>query len=83
MSVGFIEVDPVGRRVVHHKIDQVGNNLTRALAWCDRHQEPVWIYGDGSFRCWWEDITGHKQHLPEFGPDDHEIVAGPWEGIEQ
>lgn len=79
MATGFIEVDRSTRRVVHHKIDQVGNNLTRTLMWCDRHQEPVWVFGDGSFRCWWDNITRHKQHLPECGPEDHEIVAGPWE----
>lgn len=76
---GFIEVDPESRDVVFHQVDQVGNNLTKRLVWCARHQEPVWLYGDGSFGCWWEDITGHKQHLAEFGPEDHEIVAGPWE----
>ncbi len=79
MSVGYIDVDPTSRHLVHHQIDQVGNNITRTLAWCDRHLTPVWVYGDGSFCCWWEDVTGHKQHLAMNGPEDHDVVPGPWE----
>lgn len=74
---GFIEV--IGGRVTHHQIDQVGNNLTKVLAWCEIHYQPAWVYGDGSFVCWWEHITGNKQHIKGCGPEDHEIGPGPWE----
>ena len=78
MSVGFVETG-IGNRVTHHQIDRVGNNLTRTLAWCERHQEPAWVYGDQSFVCWWEYVTGHRQHLKDCGPEDHDIIPGPWE----
>lgn len=77
MSAGFITVED--GVVIHHQIDRVGNDLTRRLAWCAIHLQPAWVYRDGSFVCWWEDITGHKQHLSSCGPEDHEIEPGPWE----
>lgn len=75
---GFIEVDDLSR-LIEHKIDFVGNNLTRTLAWCQEHNEPVWVYSDQSFVCWWEWVTGHRQHLKDCGPEDHDVVPGPWE----
>lgn len=43
--------------LVRNKIDDVGNNLTCRLHWCDTHHEPVWIYGDGSYCCPHDQIT--------------------------
>lgn len=67
----FIGVMPTGR-VVRYKVDQVGNDLTARLAWCDTHHEPVWVYGDDSYECPHDRIT-------EVRSDDHAIVNAPWE----
>jgi hypothetical protein len=78
----LVDVDGDGNLVVH-AIDAVGNNVTHRLAWCAEHHEPVFVYDDGSLRCWWEDMTGHH------GPEHHRVVPlhvsaapdeqGPWE----
>jgi len=59
-------------RVQRYKVDQVGNDLSTTLMWCNTHHEPVWIYGDGSYQCPYDTIV-------EVRSDDHEIVAPPWE----
>lgn len=46
--------------------------VLRRLAWGETHNEPAWVYSDGSKGCWWEATIGA-------GSDDHSIVAGPWE----
>ena len=70
-TVQVVVAPPLGR-VIRYKRDQVGNDLTAVLMWCDMHHEPVWVYGDGSFEC---------PHAVTIGwsPDEHPIVAGPWE----
>lgn len=75
----FIEVYEGTNTLVLHQLDQVGNDLTKRLAWCTEHNEPAWVYNDGSFVCWWEHITGEKQHLKGCGPEQHSIEPGPWE----
>jgi hypothetical protein len=66
-------------RLVVNTIDQVGNELTHTLMWCEEHHQPVWLYGDGSFVCWWEDRTGHRQNLTGWGcgPEFHTVVDLP------
>lgn len=59
-------------RVVRYKVDQVGNDLTAVLRWCETHIDPVWVYSDGSFECPHDQIT-------EVHSDDHAIVDAPWE----
>lgn len=86
MSAGYLELDDEGQ-LVHHQIDRVGNNLTKTLMWCAAHCEPAWVYGDGSFSCWWEHITGRHQHLSGWGcgPEFHDVVAladAPQSGVE-
>lgn len=65
-------------RLVRYDRDQVGNDVTAALRWCDDHAEPVWVYGDGSFQCPQEAVV--RGHFG-FSSDDreHHIVNGPWE----
>lgn len=29
----------------------------RVLHWCTEHKEPVWVYNDGSWACWWQAIV--------------------------
>lgn len=59
-------------RVTRTKTDQVGNNLTAHLAWCETHLEPVWVFDDGSFGCPYDCVT-------EMHSDDHAIGLPPWE----
>lgn len=49
-GVRFVTVDD-GGVITRHAVDQVNNNLTAVLRWCETHVEPVWVYGDGSFEC--------------------------------
>ncbi len=28
--------------------------INAKLKWCEKHQEPVWVYTDGSFTCVWQ-----------------------------
>lgn len=70
-TVQVLVVPPLGR-VIRYKVDQVGNDLTATLMWCDLHHEPVWVYGDGSFECPHERIVG-------WSPHEHPIVTPPWE----
>lgn len=67
----YVAVVPPLGRVVRYSKDQVGNDLTAALQWCDLHDEPVWIYGDGSFCCPHERVVEVAE--------DHLIVTPPWE----
>jgi hypothetical protein len=62
---------PLGR-VIRYDKDAVGNDLTATLLWCDRHQEPVWVFGDGSYTC-------PHERVVEFNTDNHRIVTPPWE----
>ncbi len=64
-------VTPAGR-VVRYKRDQVGNDLTAHLAWCETHSEPVWVYGDLSWECPHTIAVG-------WSPDAHRITSPPWE----
>ena len=27
--------------------------MDKVLKWCVYHKEPVWMFNDGSWRCWW------------------------------
>jgi hypothetical protein len=67
-----VVVVPDTRRVIRYKKDQVGNDLTAVLSWCETHREPVWVYDDGSYECPWTRITLNRTA-------EHMIVAGPWE----
>lgn len=67
-----IVVTPDRNRVVRYKVDAVGNDLTAVLRWCETHNEPVWVYDDGSFTCPHDRIT-------EVHTDDHDLIDGPWE----
>jgi hypothetical protein len=67
-----VEVVPPLHRVVRYKRDMVGNDLTATLAWCDTHQEPVWLYGDGSYTC-------PHEWIIEWNDGSHVLVAPPWE----
>ncbi len=29
----------------------------RRMKWCEAHNEPVWVYNDGSWSCWWQSIV--------------------------
>lgn len=64
-------VTPAGR-VVRYKRDEVGNDLTAHLAWCETHSEPVWVYGDLSWECPHDVIV----QCPSY---NHRIAAPPWE----
>jgi len=68
-GVRFVEV--VDGVVVRRAIDQVYNNLTATLAWCETHVEPVWVYGDGSYTCPHESTVG-------WNPDGHIIGQLPF-----
>lgn len=68
-----LAVMPSGR-VVRYRTDQVGNNLDAHLAWCDTHNEPIWVFGDGSFTCPHDLVVGGTT-LP------HLIVTAPWERV--
>ena len=68
-----LAVMPSGR-VVRYKKDAVGNDLSAVLRWCQTHNEPLWVYGDGSFTCPHERIVG-------WSPDEHVIVDAPWEDL--
>lgn len=35
---------------------------TRRLVWCTEHDEPAWLYSDGSWSCWHEDVVGRILH---------------------
>ena len=61
-----------GAHIVRHAVDQVGNDLTCVLAWCNTHVEPVWVYGDGSFQCPHDLVVGWDSD------GGHEIIAFPW-----
>lgn len=39
----------------------------RTLCWCNTHEEPGWLYSDGSKACWWESIV-------ETSTDEHDLV---------
>jgi hypothetical protein len=67
-----VVVVPDGRRVICYKRDQVGNDLTCVLRWCSTHDEPTWVYDDGSFSCPHELSVG-------WSPDPHELTDAPWE----
>lgn len=67
-----VVVVPDTRRVIRYKRDQVGNDLIAVLRWCSTHDEPLWVYDDGSFGCPHEATVG-------WNPDGHEITDGPWE----
>ena len=73
-GVHLVEVH--GGSLVVHALDVCNNNLTHTLAWCAEHHQPVWVYGDGSFSCWWEDVTGHHQHMDGWGcgSEFHRVV---------
>lgn len=66
-----IAVMPSGR-VVRYKVDQVGNDLTATLRWCETHSEPVWVYSDGSFTC-------PHDLIVEVHNDNHTLTDAPWE----
>jgi hypothetical protein len=68
-----IVVVPDSRRVVRYKRDAVGNDLTAVLRWCSTHDEPLWVYDDGSHTCPHEMIVG-------WSPDEHDLTDAPWEG---
>lgn len=67
-----VVVSPVNRRVIRHRVDQVGNDLTAVLRWCSTHHEPVWQYGDGSSECPHVRIVGWDQGACE-------LTDAPWE----
>lgn len=69
--VQVVVAAPLGR-VVRYKRDQVGNDLTASLMWCDTHHEPLWVYGDDSYECPHTRVVGWSQ-------EPHNIVAPPWE----
>ena len=60
------------RRVIRYSRDAVGNDLTAVLRWCVTHNDPVWVFGDGSYECP-HDTTTRVQ-------SDHELIDAPWEG---
>lgn len=63
--------EQVNDTIIRHSVDQVGNDLTAVLYWCETHVEPVWVYGDGSHTCPHLRIVG-------WDPDGHEVVSWPW-----
>lgn len=67
-GVRFTEV--VEGVLVRHGVDQVNNNLTATLCWCQTHVEPVWVYGDRSFSCPNDAVVG-------WSPGEHVIVRFP------
>ena len=69
MSAAFVEYDTHGD-LIRHKVDQVNNNLTATLRWCETHLEPVWQYGDGSYECPHTRAVG-------WNPDGHAIADFP------
>lgn len=66
-----VVVTPEGR-VVRYKRDEVGNDLTAALMWCETHQEALWVYSDQSYHCPYDRVVG-------FMTDEHVVVDPPWE----
>ena len=44
---------------------------TRTLKWCNTHDEPIWVWDDGSNQCPYELIVEVRT--------EHEIVDPPWE----
>lgn len=63
----------VNERVIRYRKDQVGNDLTAELGWCETHQEPIWIFNDGSYTCPVDAIIGHS------AIEGHTIVPPLWE----
>lgn len=62
-----------GRRI--RRVAHLGDRITHAtLMWCEKHQEPVWMYDDGSFSCQFDYIVEAQT--------EHKLVAGPWEDSE-
>ena len=45
------------------------DNLHAYLSWCKTHQEPLWVFGDGSHTCPYDLVT-EANH-------EHDLVAGP------
>lgn len=71
-STEQVVVAPPLGRVVRYKRDWVGNDLTASLMWCETHNEPLWVFGDGSFECPHARVVG-------WSPREHVVVAPPWE----
>ena len=67
-----IVVTPDKNRVVRYKTDLVGNDLTAVLRWCSTHNEPTWVFDDGSYTCPHTLVVKHDT-------GDHELVDAPWE----
>ncbi len=64
-----VSIDAATRQLVRNNGDPIGDSI---LMWCATHNEPAWLYDDGSSGCWWETTV-------EATSPDHEIVPGPWE----
>lgn len=68
-----VVVSPVNRRVVRYRgVDQVGNDLTAILRWCEVHQEPVWEFSDGSSEC-------PHVRIVRWDQGDCRLISAPWE----
>ena len=74
-GVRSVSVSDTGKTTVDG-IDQVGNNLTHTIVWCNVHVCPARLYEDGSFDCWHDCTVGWSPHQHVLGVD---IVEGPWE----
>jgi hypothetical protein len=70
----LIDVDGFSHRVTRFRRDIVGNDLTATLMWCDKHNEPVWVYGDQSWEC-------PQTRIVEWDTKDHIITLPPWEAV--
>lgn len=33
------------------------SDVKRQMKWCENHKEPVWVYDDGSWACWWQTVV--------------------------
>lgn len=46
----------------------------RTLRWCAKHEEPAFVYSDGSVACWYDSIVeSNDYHLIVSLPQDDEI----------
>lgn len=47
----------------------------RTLRWCAKHEEPAWVYHDGSVACWYDSIVEANNHHQIVNlPQDDEIT---------
>ena len=62
-----VTVDKATRRVKR----KTPRGYKAHLAWCSVHDEPVWVYSDGSWGCPYDYVVSFTE--------DHALAVAPWE----